>query len=228
MTLTLYDLAMADIDVRPSPYCWLAKFGLLHKGLDFETVPLRFAEKQNYPDPEHARLPILKDGEEIICDSANILAHLDKRYPGKPIVATSAEQAAADFYTAWMGAHLFPALAPMLMLPIWQGAHEDDKEYFRTMREARFGKPLEELAATPGLKEKAEAAMKTLAAPLTRFDYLGGDAPNLCDYTVFGVFMWRDLATSEALFETPAPVDAWRERMLDQFDGYARNALKAA
>ena len=228
MTLTLYDLAMADIDVRPSPFCWIAKFALLHKGLAFDTVPLRFAEKQNYPHPDHATLPILKDGEEIICDSANILAHLETRYGGKPFAPTKAEQAAAEFYKAWLGANLFPALGPMLFLRVWEGVHEDDKAYFRKTREARFGKTLEELAATPGLKEKAEAAMKTLAAPLTRFDYLGGDAPNLSDYTVFGVFMWRCLATSEALFETPEAVDAWRERMLDQFDGYARNALKAA
>ena len=228
MTVQLYDLALADIDVRLSPYCWLAKFALLHKGVKFETIPLRFAEKGNYPDKDHATLPILKDDDQIICESANIIAHLEKRYSGQPLTASNAERAAVEFYKAWMGAHLFPALGPMMYLRVYMAAHEDDKEYFRSSREKRFGKTLEEMSMTPGAKEKTEAAWQTLAAPLTRYKYLGGDTPNLSDYTVFGVFMWQRTVTSETLYETPQAVGAWTERMLDLFDGYGRKAKQAA
>ena len=72
---------LADPDVRLSPFCWLAKFALLHKGVEFETVPLRFTEKENYPDQEHGKLPILVDGDDIICDSANIVAYAEKIFP---------------------------------------------------------------------------------------------------------------------------------------------------
>lgn len=228
MSVVLYDLAMADEDVRPSPFCWLAKFALLHKGVEFETVPLRFAEKQNYPDPDHAKLPILKDGDEIICDSANIIAYAEKRISGNPLTVSTAERAAVDFFNAWQVDHLFPALAPMMFVRIHAAAHEDDKAYFRKTREERVGKTLEEFAATPGLKERAETALKTLASPLVRHKFLGGDAANLADYTIFSTLMWKRSMTRDELFEMPQAVEAWSERMLDLFDGYARKAKSAA
>lgn len=228
MTVQLFDLALADVDVRPSPFCWLTKFALLHKSVPFETTPLRFAEKENYPNPDYAQLPVLKDGDEIICDSANIIAHLDKKYGGEPLAERGADRATVEFYKAWMGVHLFPALAPILMIRVFAGVHEDDKEYFRRVREERFGKTLEELAMTPGTKEKAEAGLQTLAAPLSRHKFLGGDAPNLADYTVFSPFMWQRIVTSDELYEVPQAVGAWMERMLDLFDGYGRKAKRAA
>lgn len=228
MTIKLYDLALGDIEVRPSPFCWLAKFALLHKGRDFETVPLRFTEKDNYPDKDHGKLPILVDGETVICDSANIVAHAEKNYTGKPLVSSKAEGAAADFYSAWLGANLFPKLGPMMFVRVWVAADEGDKDYFRTTREARFGgKTLEELAATPGLAQGVEAALQTLAAPLVRYRFLGGDEPNLADYIVFSPIMWQRSLTLEPLYEAPQAVSAWQERMLDLFDGYGRRAKSA-
>ena len=226
--MKLYDLALADIDVRPSPFCWLAKFALLHKGIEFETVPVRFADKSQYADPEHGRVPILVTDDETICDSARIVAWLEKNAPGPAFVETSAERAAADFYQAWLGAHVFPALAPMMMIRVWAKTQDDDKDYFRKTREERFGKTLEELAATPGGKEKMEAALQTLAAPLARHNFLGGEQPNIADYIVMSPFMWQRITTSETLYEAPQAVDAWRERMLDLFDGYGRKAKTAS
>lgn len=227
MTYVLYDLALANSDVRPSPWCWLAKFALLHKGIEFETVPLHFAEKENYPDPDHGKLPVLKVGDEMISDSAHIVAWLDKNSPGDPFVKTDGERAAADFYLAWANAHLFPALAPMLMARIFAHVHEDDKDYFRSTRETRFGKTLEELAATPGSKERVEAALQTLAAPLARHKFLGGSTANLADYFVMSVFMWQRSVATEALYDCPQAVAAWQERMLDLFDAYGRKAISA-
>lgn len=226
--MKLYDLAMADIDVRPSPWVWIAKFALLHKGVDFETVPLRFAEKENYPDKDHAQVPVLQtDDGEIICDSAAIVAWLEKNISGNPLTETGSERAAADFYLAWLGAVVFPVLAPPLMIKVWEAAHEDDKEYFRKTREERFGKTLEELAGASGTKQKMEAALQTLAAPLARHKFLGGEKPNLSDYIIMGVLMWKRSVSSADMYELPQAVDAWHERMLDLFDGYARKAPTA-
>jgi glutathione S-transferase len=226
-SMKLYDLALADIDVRPSPWCWLAKFALLHKGVEFETAALRFAEKQNYPDPEYGRLPVLRAGEELICDSAHIIAWLEKNATGPAFVETDAERAATDFYQAWTLAHVFPPLARMLMLRIFLAAHDDDKDYFRRNREERFGVTLEEFCNAPNAKGDFEKSLQTLAAPLARRKFLGGDKPNLSDYVVFSPMMWKRSVTRETLFETPQAVDAWKERMLDLFDGYARNAKSA-
>ena len=225
--MKLYDLALADIDVRPSPWCWLAKFAMLHKGVAFETEPVHFADKAKYPDPEYGRVPVLVTDEETVTDSARIIAWLDKNVAGDPFTTTDAERAACDFYQAWLGAQIYPFLGPMLFLKIWAHAHQDDKAYFRTSREERFGKTLEEFAATPGTVENLETSLQTLAAPLARRKFLGGDKPNLADYQVMSPFMWQRSVTSSPLYEAPQAVEAWKERMLDLFDGYGRNAKSA-
>ncbi len=227
--MKLYDLALADIDVRPSPWCWLAKFAMLHKGVEFETEPVRFADKTHYPDPdpEHGRVPILVTDEETVTDSARIVAWLEKNVPGEPFTTTDAERAASDFYQAWIGSRVFPFLGPMLFVRVWAHAHEDDKTYFRTTREKHFGKTLEELAATPDLSKNLEASLQTLAAPLARHKFLGGEKPNLADYQVMSVFMWQRSVVAKPIYEAPQAVEAWKERMLDLFDGYARKAKSA-
>lgn len=224
--LKLYDLALADRDIRPSPFCWMAKFALLHKGLEFEIVPVGFADKAAYPDADYGRVPVIVVGDEMVKDSAAIMAWLDKTYPENPLIATDGEAAAAEFYRAWALSSFMSAVAPSLMARIHALAAEEDKAYFRASREERFGMTLEEFAASPGQKEKTEASLQLLSAPLGRYRFLGGDAPNLCDYYVMGALMWPRLSAAEDIYEAPQPVAAWMERMLDLFDGYARKAKR--
>ncbi|WP_375208186.1 glutathione S-transferase N-terminal domain-containing protein [Hyphococcus sp.] len=226
MSLKLYDLALSDPDLRPSPFCWMVKFALLHKELEFETIPVGFADKSAYPDPDYGRVPVIVDGDETVKDSAAILAWLDKAYPENPLAATEGEAAAAEFYRAWLFASFFPAVSPMLAGRIHALAAEEDKDYFRASREERFGKTLEELAALPDQKKKTEESLLVLSGPLGRYRFLGGARPNVCDYTVMGAFMWPRLSSAEDIYEAPQPVAAWMERMLDLFDGYARKAKR--
>lgn len=227
MTRILYDLALADEDVRPSPYCWIVKFALLHKSLPFETRTVCFADKSEYPDPEYGKVPVLIDNDEMVKDSPVITQWLDRKYPANPLTASKAEKAATEFYASWLGAAFYPALALMLVPRIAAVANDADKAYFRASREARFGKTLEEIAATPGAAEKAEAALAVLATPLANHRYLGGAAPNLADYIVMAPFMWQRSITLKELYKAPEPVAHWQERMLDLFGGYARDAKSA-
>ncbi len=224
----LYDLCANDIDVRFGPFCWLTKFVLLHKQIDFQTVALGFTEKGNYPAPDYGKLPILSDDGEIICDSASIVAHLEKRYPTHPLTTSDSERAAAAFYLAWVGSALFPALAPMMFARVVSILRPEDQTYFRRTREARFGGvSLEELAQNPDWVTRTEAELSIMSAPLAAHDFFGGAAPNLSDYTLMSPFIWQRIVTDEALYEVPVPVAAWTERMLDLFDGYARGARRA-
>ncbi len=227
MTRILYDLALADEAVRPSPFCWLVKFALLHKGLKFDTKPVGFADKSTYPDPEYGKVPVLIDDGMMVKDSPLILDHLDRKYRDRPLVATAGERASAAFYGAWLGANVYPALAPLLMARLCAAAAPADQSYFRATREARFGRTLEALAETADARPRMEAALAVLAAPLAAHDFLGGREANLCDYLVMSPLMWRRSATSAELYETPKPVAAWHERMLDLFGGYARAAKRA-
>lgn len=229
LKITLYDLCANDPEVRFGPYCWLTKFALLHKGLEFDTVALGFTEKDNYPDPEYGKLPMLLDNGELVRDSAAIIDHLERRYPGRPLTATESERAAVDFYRAWLGAVLFPALAPLMFAHVVKILRPEDQNYFRKSREARFGGvPLEELALDPLWVTRTEAALLVMAGPLARHDFFGGLTPNLCDYTLLSPLIWQRVVSHDRLYDTPAPVSAWVERMLDLFGGYARGARRAA
>ncbi len=227
MTRTLYDLALADEAVRPSPYCWLVKFALLHKGLKFETRAVGFADKAKYPDPAYGKVPVLIDDGVMVKDSPVILEHLDRKYRERPLAATAGERASAAFYGAWLASAIYPALGPLIMLPLIAAAASEDRDYIRRTREARFGKTLEEYANVPDAAQRLESALAALAAPLGAYDFLGGREANLCDYVVMSPLMWRRSATSAELYETPKPVAAWQERMLDLFGGYARAAKRA-
>ncbi len=228
MTRILYDLALADEEVRPSPYCWLVKFALLHKGLKFETRAVPFADKSKYPDPDYAKVPVLVDDGMMVKDSPVILEHLDRKYRERPLAATPGERASAVFYGAWIGAAIYPSLGPLIMLKLLAAAAPADQAYIRATREARFGKTLEEYANAPDAPKRIEAALGVLAAPLTAHDFLGGREANLSDYTVMSPLMWQRSACAVDLYETPKPVAQWRERMLDLFGGYARESRSAA
>lgn len=228
MSLKLYDLALADPDIRPSPYCWIVKFALLHKGLDFETVPVGFADKAAYPDPEYGKVPVLVDNGEMVKDSAVILDYLDRVYPENPLTRSEGEQASSAFLSAWVGANIFPALGGLIMKPLFAAASAADQAYIEKTFRARTGMTVDDYAKAPGATDRMEAALKILAAPLARHDFFGGDAPNRSDYVAFAPFMWARTATRAKLYETPPPVADWIERMLDLFGGYARAAKSAS
>jgi glutathione S-transferase len=54
--------------------------------------------------------------------------------------------------------------------------------------------------------------------------YLGGVTPNYADYIVFGGFQWARVVSPFKLLEDNDPIYAWRERLLDAFDGMARKS----
>src|SRR5436190_21355793 len=84
MAIKLYDLAGAEDDRRFSPYCWRVKMALKHKGLDFETVPWRFTEKEALAPYKSTTVPVLVDGSQSVYDSWAIALYLDEVYPSRP------------------------------------------------------------------------------------------------------------------------------------------------
>src|SRR5438132_702894 len=120
MAITLYDLAGAEDDRRFSPYCWRIRMALKHKGLEFETVPWRFTEKEA------------------------IAPHGSSTEPLRPVLAQNR--------------------------------------------------------------------------------CLAGHGPGFADYILFGTFQWARVVSPIRLLELDDPLYAWRERMLDLFGGYARQA----
>jgi glutathione S-transferase len=106
---------------------------------------------------------------------------------------------------------------------IFAKIHAKDRDYFRTSREQRFGMSLEAYGAErekhlPAFRQSLTPLRTTLAAQ----PYLAGARPAYADYIVFGSFQWPRCISAFALLETDDPIFAWRERMLDAFDGMGR------
>ncbi|MEL7018056.1 MAG: glutathione S-transferase N-terminal domain-containing protein [Pseudomonadota bacterium] len=220
----LYDLAGHDQDVRFSPFCWLAKYALKHKQVEFDTNALGFQPKAHYPDPEYGRLPMLKVGDDLIKGSDQIVQWLDANVQANPLVDGDAGAARVREVSDFLGQALYPAVGPLLFHRVADALSADDRDYFVPNREARFGQKLDAMAQAPGQAEKAAGAMETLATLLAHQPYLSGNVPALPDYLVLAPFLWQRSITGETLYPQPEIVTTWLERMLDLFDGYGRQA----
>ncbi|MBV8032051.1 MAG: glutathione S-transferase family protein [Betaproteobacteria bacterium] len=224
--MTLYDLAGAEDDRRFSPYCWRAKMALKHKGLEFETVPWRFTEKDAIAFSGSKTVPVIRDGSTVVADSWNIAVYLDQAYPSRPgLMDGAAMVALTDFFQQWTIRSPQLALFKVILLDIFERIHEKDKAYFRESREKRFGMRLEEWAGDP---KQALAAFRGALEPvrpvLVQNRFVSGHGPGYADYVLLGMFQWARCVSPTRLLEPDDPVYAWRERVLDLFDGYARAA----
>ena len=73
----LYELAGADENRRFSPYCWRARMALAHKGLEVESLPWHFTEKEAISFSGQERVPVLIDAKNTISDSWEIAKYLE-------------------------------------------------------------------------------------------------------------------------------------------------------
>jgi len=224
--LTLYDLAGAEPDRRFSPYCWRIRMALAHKGLEVETLPWRFTEKDRLAPTGQGRVPVLVDGERWVWDSWTIANHLEDHYPDRPsLFGGPAGRALSRFYVQWTDTVVHGGLVRLVVLDILRHCHEKDRAYFRQSREERFGAPLETVVADreaqlPAFRESLTPLRLTLRSQ----PFLGGDQPLYADYTVFGAFQWARGISEFKLLSEDDPVHAWRGRMLALFGGLAGNA----
>ena len=136
MTIAMYDLAGAQADRRFSPFCWRARMALAHKGLDVETVPWRFTDKEKLPEPNAGRVPVIVDGDRVVHDSTAIADYLEQRYPDCPsLFCGEIGRALARFVQNWTETLLLPGLIRLVLLDIHRHCAPEDQDYFRSTRE---------------------------------------------------------------------------------------------
>jgi glutathione S-transferase len=227
MTIRLYDLAGAEDERRFSPYCWRIKMALAHKGLEFETIPWRFTEKDVIAFSGQGAVPVIVDGPSTVSDSWRIALYLDHVYPGHPLLMDS-EQArgAILFFKQWSERNIHPAVFQVIILDLFAHLHEKDKAYFRESREKRFGTTLEAYGSDrTGALAKLQKALDPVRPVLIEHPFIGGGSPSFADYILFGAFQWARVMSPTILLKPDDPVFIWRERMLDMYEGIARRAL---
>jgi len=226
MTITLYDLAGAEAERRFSPFCWRARMALAHKGLEVETVPWRFTEKDKLPQPNAGRVPVIVDGDRVVHDSTAIAEYLEERYPDRPsLFACETGRGLTRFVQNWTETVLQTGLIGLVLLDIWRHLGPADQAYFRSDREKRFGTTLEEVVRDREARLPAfRAGLDPLRRTVERQQFVCGSAPAYADYIVFGAFQWARAVSDFEVLAADDPLRAWRGRMLDLFDGLARRA----
>ena len=223
MARKLYDLLGAD-DRRFSPYCWRIRMALAHKGLEAEIIPCKFTDKDLFAFSGQERVPVLLDGATSVHDSWDIACYLEDTYPdGASLFGGAAGRGTARFLNEWSARFSLPLLMSILK-DIHDHSHPDDREYFRTSREARFGATLEEIdARRDSYRDALDAGLATLRAVIRHQPYICGAAPAYGDYIVFGTFQWARSISPRRVLEKGDILYDWRSRMLDLYDGLGRS-----
>jgi glutathione S-transferase len=225
--ITLYDLVLQD-DRRPSPFCLRAKFALKHKGLSWRDEPMGFTEKQKIAFAQSPTVPVIHDGPNVVKDSWAIAQHLEGAYPEKPLFGAARHH--AHFVASWVDSAVQPALFPIVVSDLYDRVRPVDQPYFLDSRGKRLGTT--DLAGFQAkAREKGVAAFRTVLEPARRVlkeqAFLSGEQPAYPDYALAGTFLWARIASPLTLLEANDPIHAWRERMLDLFDGMGRKARAA-
>jgi glutathione S-transferase len=226
MNLKLFELVGTD-ETRPfSPFCWRTRMALAHKGLSADTIPWRFTEKQAIAPHGSEKVPVLLHGERAVVESWAIANYLEDAYPDRPSLFGGAGGRSLCRMINWWGdIAIVGGIFPLIIAEIPTHLAPVDAAYFRKSREARFGRTLEEVAAD---RDKAVAGFRKSLDPLRLTlrtqPFLGGETPNYADYIVFGGFQWARAVSPFRVLEENDPLYAWRGKLLDAFDGMARNS----
>lgn len=230
MTIKLFDLIGAD-EARPfSPHCWKTMMSLAHKGLPYERKGVPFTQVPMVEGGVSPIVPVIRDGSRVVADSFLIADYLEESYPDRPtLFGGEGGMAAARFVEGWSQSTLHAALGVIALMDIHDCLEPADQDYFRTSREARMGKTLEQVSERRDAEIAGfSAKLQPLRLMLKSQMWIGGSQPLFADYIVFGALQWARVVSSAKLLEAGDPVADWFERCLDLHDGLGRSVPAAA
>lgn len=224
MAIKLYELCGTDAARVFSPFCWRSRMALAIKGLDFESLPWRFTEKDRLAFAKHDKVPVLVDGDRVVTESWDIAQHLDAAYPDT-VPLLRGNPAPYLFVAAWNDAVVQAGMVKLIVSDIPPVLDAPDRAYFIASREKRFGMTLDQVTADRQARLPAyRDSLLPLRLALRGRDFLGGTAPDYADCIVFGSFMWARSVSPLPMLAADDPLHGWRERMLDLAGGMARRA----
>ncbi len=230
MAIRLYELVGADPKRPFSPHCWKTAWSLAHKGLDFESVPTPFTGVPSVEGGVSKLVPVIRDGDKVVADSFQIALYLDETYPDRTsLFGGEGGKALSRFIERWSRLTLHPYIGKAVLMDIHDCLALPDQAYFRTDREKRFGRKLEEVP--PGRDEQLDRFRKSLAPLRSMLDvqpFIGGETPLFADYIVGGALQWARVVSAYPLLEADDAVAEWFGRILDLHDGLGRRVAAAA
>ncbi len=214
MTRILYSLCGRDVSRPFSPHCWKIVMALEHKGLEYVERPVPFTEVPKLENGFSKTVPVLRDGDLLIRDSFDIAVYLEDTYPNRPtLFGGEGGKALARFVEGYSQMLVHPVLSRIAIKDIHDMLDEKDQTYFRTSREERLGRKLEEFEAG---RPQAITDLTTQLEPMRHMlkfqPYLGGETPLFADYILFGALQWLRITTGSLAISQDHSVAEWFER----------------
>ncbi|WP_262693093.1 glutathione S-transferase N-terminal domain-containing protein [Kordiimonas aquimaris] len=226
--LTLFELSGARPEIRFSPYVWRIKMMLEHKGLDYDTKTVTFTNKSALEGSGLNRVPVIKYGEKWVSESLDIARYLDATFPEKPLFESPLAAEQAVILNNWMDQNILMPVFMMIVADIHDTLDAESQVYFRETREPRIGCTIESTrSARDERRESFKASLAPIEAILANHDYLSGSVPAFADHCLMGPVMFAHIPSSFDPFAGSIPIQAWRERMFDQYGSFARKAPRA-
>jgi glutathione S-transferase len=155
-----------------SPFAWRVMLTLEVKRVPYESKLLEFSKGDN-KTPAYLRLnprgkvPTLKDGEFVLCESLAIMAYLDRKYPDPPLFGQTPEETGL----------IWRALAECESYMVSAG----DK----VVRPIFFGKGLDKVEEIEQAAQTLRHELKLIDNHLARSLWLVGDKISAADIGVF-------------------------------------------
>jgi glutathione S-transferase len=133
---------------RYSLFSWRTRMALRHKGLEFESVPVRMSDKAAIAFSGGKTVPIIKDGDTVVRDSWKIAEHLESRYPdAPPLFGGEIGRGVSAAFNIWVDRAVVPAMLPVIAADVHERVDPDDESYFRKTMEKVLKMTLEESRA---------------------------------------------------------------------------------
>ena len=226
--IALYELRGKN-DRRYSLFSWRARMALRHKGLDFESIPVKLSDKEVIAFSGGKTVPIVKDKETVVRDSWKIAEYLENRYKdAPPLFGGEIGRGVTQAFNTYVDRAVVPAMLPVIAADIHERVDPQDEEYFRQTMERVLRMTLEESRAR---RDEAVLRLGRALAPLQevlkRQAFMGGANAAYADYILLSVFQWARVMSPQELLAPEDSLSQWRERMLDLHDGFARNVPTA-
>lgn len=226
--MKLYELGGVD-GRRYSSFSWRTRMALAHKGIAFESCPVRISDKAAIAFSGQGKVPILQDGDTVVADSWKIAEYLEQKYPEAPLFGGPIGMGTARLINAWADRQLLGMLAAANAGDIVEVVDAGDAAHLTAGFEKGFGKPVAELKAGQDASLKRfRQALDPLRATLRGQPFICGAAPAYADYIVFSLLQWARVTSPVPALEEGDAVGAWFERLLDAHGGMGRSQAARA
>lgn len=206
--MKLYERLGAN-NLCPSPIGYRVRVALSVKGMDCERVPIRFADVDRLEAETGSRTcPAMVDGASRLTDSEAIVRYLDAVQPKRPVFRDEDRHFDLTAVERELGTRAGKVIAPWFIDRLCP----EDRDYYRTSREERYGMTFAELVAHRSAAELDLAfSVGRVAAKLERTPFFSGSEPGFADAVIYGYLLWIELADPSAMPELPADMAVWYE-----------------